>query len=165
MSSVKRQSTLRTFGKISKASAFPEFAKPSQAVLATSNKLCAPSKRKRDDSDEDAPSAFEADELAFDKVFAKKVRWTRTKRPVATNHFAAENSILNPTAQCCLICRTVTIISDSETLTHLSRPAANTTRNHTRRSPCISTRHPLDSRAPSSCPLPSLRTQWLFDTC
>ena len=77
MSSVKRQSTLRTFGKISKASAFPEFAKPSQAVLATPNKLCAPSKRKRDDSDEDAPSTFEADELALDKVFAKKVRLIR----------------------------------------------------------------------------------------
>lgn len=74
MSSGKRQSTLRTFAKISKASAFSTSVKPAREALALSNKLCPVSKRKRQDSDEDAPSTFVADELAFDKIFAKKVR-------------------------------------------------------------------------------------------
>jgi hypothetical protein len=78
MSTSKRQSTLRTFGRVSKASAFPAFIKPTKEALAPSNKLCPPTKRKRDDSDEDTPATFEVDELAFDKIFAKKVRLTHS---------------------------------------------------------------------------------------
>lgn len=92
MSSGKRQSTIRTFGKVSKSSAFPKFVKPCKEALANSNKLCAPSKRKRDDSDEDAPSTFEVDELAFDKVFAKKVRWVPPSFAKPTNFFLSLRS-------------------------------------------------------------------------
>jgi hypothetical protein len=78
MSTSKRQSTLRTFGKVSKASTFPAFIKPTKEALAPSNKLCPPTKRKHDDSDEDAAATFEVDELAFNKIFTKKVRLTHS---------------------------------------------------------------------------------------
>ena len=76
MSTSKRQSTLRTIGKISKVSVFPAFLKPANVALAPSNKLCFQAKRKRDESDDDEPAKIEGDELAFDKVIAKKVRPT-----------------------------------------------------------------------------------------
>ncbi len=85
MSAGKRQSTLRTFGKVSKASAFPAFVKPTKQALEPSNTLCHHSKRKRDESDDDEPIQFEVDDLAFDKVLTKKVRPTSNWSPTFAN--------------------------------------------------------------------------------
>ena len=87
MSAGKRQSTLRTFGKVSKASAFPAFVKPTKQALVPSNTLCHHSKRKRDESDNDEPIEFEVDDLAFDKVFTKKVRPTSNWSPTFANKY------------------------------------------------------------------------------
>lgn len=95
MSANKRQSSLRTFGKVSKAGAFPAFVKPTKEALLPSNKLCAPTKRKRDDSDDDTPAIHEADELAFDKIFTKKVRLAS----LATSSFAASD-VSQPKIRC-----------------------------------------------------------------